>query len=136
MLLALTSENIPHAQIYDAADSIPAQKLAQVEGVGQVRVFGSSPPAVRVEVNPDQLNSYGISLETVRRSLQAANTNLAKAALSDSIQTCAVSDTDHLFKAHEYQPLILAGLIGSPVRLRDGAEAVDPAEHSSNLALQ
>src|ERR1700687_6015724 len=86
MLLALTSENIPHAQIYDAADSILAQKLAQVQGVGQVRVFGSSPPAVRVEVNPYQLNSYGISLETVRKSLQAANTNLAKGALSDSRQ--------------------------------------------------
>src|SRR5260370_4300268 len=101
MLLALTSENIPHAEIYDAADSILAQKLAQVEGVGQVRVFGSSPPAVRVEVNPNQLNSYGISLETVRRSLQAANANLAKRALSDAKQTCALTHPDHLFKAYE-----------------------------------
>ncbi len=135
MLLALTSENIPHAQIYDAADSILAQKLAQVEGVGQVRVFGSSPPAVRVEVNPDQLNSYGISLETVRKSLQAANTNLAKGALSDSRQTWAISDTDQLFKAYEYQPLIVAGHVGAPVRLRDVGEVMDSVQDSRNLGL-
>src|SRR5260370_11989449 len=135
MLLALTSENIPHAQIYDAADSILAQKLAQVEGVGQVRVFGSSPPAVRVEVNPDQLNSYGISLETVRKSLQAANTNLAKGALSDSRKTWAISDTDQLFKAYEYQPLIVAGHVGAPVRLRDVGEVMDSVQDSRNLGL-
>ncbi len=78
LLLALTSENIPPAEIYDAADSILAQKLAQVNGVGQVFVWGSSRPAVRVEVNPTQLNSYGVSLETVRKALQSANSDLAK----------------------------------------------------------
>jgi multidrug efflux pump len=135
LLLALTSENIPHAQIYDAADSILAQKLAQVEGVGQVRVFGSSPPAVRVEVNPDQLNSYGISLETVRKSLQAANTNLAKGALTDSKQTWALTDTDQLFKAYEYQPLIVAGHVGAPVRLRDVGEVMDSVQDTRNLGL-
>jgi len=135
LLLALTSENIPHAQIYDAADSILAQKLAQVEGVGQVRVFGSSPPAVRVEVNPDQLNSYGISLETVRKSLQASNTNLAKGALTDSKQTWALTDTDQLFKAYEYQPLIVAGHVGAPVRLRDVGEVMDSVQDTRNLGL-
>src|SRR5579859_4025338 len=84
LILALTSENIPRPQIYDAADSILAQKLAQVEGVGQVFTWGSSRPAVRVEANPYQLNSYGISLERIRASLQAANANLAKGALADS----------------------------------------------------
>jgi multidrug efflux pump len=135
MLLVLTSDNIPPTQIYDAADSILGQKLAQVEGVGQVRVFGSSRPAVRVEANPYQLNSYGISLETVRRSLQAANANLAKGALSDSKQTWAVTDTDQLFKAYEYQPLIVAGHVGAPVRLRDIAKVVDSVEDSRNLGL-
>src|SRR5216684_184470 len=66
LLLGLTSSNIPPPQIYDAADSILAQRLSQVEGVGQVSVQGSARPAVRVETNPYQLNSYGISLETVR----------------------------------------------------------------------
>jgi multidrug efflux pump len=135
MLLVLTSDNIPPAQIYDAADSILAQKLAQVEGVGQVRVFGSSRPAVRVEVNPYQLNSYGISLETVRKSLQAANANLAKGALSDPHQTWALTDSDQLFKAYEYQPLIVAGHVGAPVRLRDIAEVADSVEDSRNLGL-
>ncbi len=135
MVLALTSDNIPPAQIYDAADSILAQKLAQIEGVGQVFTWGSSRPAVRVEVNPNQLNSYGISLDTVRRSLQAANANLAKGALSDSRQTWAVADSDQLFKAYEYQPLIVAGHVGAPVRLRDIAEVVDSVEDIRNLGL-
>jgi multidrug efflux pump len=135
MLLALSSDNIPPAQIYDAADSILAQKLAQVEGVGQVFTWGSSRPAVRVEVNPYQLNSYGISLETIRKSLQAANANLAKGTLSDSRQTWAVSDTDQLFRAYEYQPLIVAGHAGAPVRLRDVAEVVDSVEDNRNLGL-
>ncbi len=135
MLLSLTSDNIPAAQIYDAADSILAQKLAQIEGVGQVGVFGSSRPAVRVEANPYQLNSYGISLEQVRKSLQAANANLAKGALSDSAQTWAISDTDQLFKAYEYQPLIVAGHQGAPVRLRDIAEVADSLEDNRNLGL-
>ncbi len=135
LMLALTSDNIPPAQIYDAADSILAQKLAQIEGVGQVDVRGSARPAVRVELNPKQLNSYGISLEQVRSSLRAANANLAKGALSDSKQTWAISDTDQLFKAYEYQPLIVAGHQGAPVRLRDVAEVVDSVEDTRNLGL-
>src|SRR6266849_5858389 len=73
LLLSLVSDTIPIPQIYDAGNSVVAQKLSQVDGVGQVFVWGSSRPAVRVAVNPNQLNSYGISLETIRRSLQAAN---------------------------------------------------------------
>ena len=135
ILLALTSDNIPSSQIYDAADSILAQKLAQVEGVGQVGVFGSARPAVRVEANPYQLNSYGISLEQVRKSLQAANANLAKGSLADSRQTWALTDTDQIFKAYEYQPLIVAGHVGAPVRLRDIAVVRDAVEDIRNLGL-
>jgi multidrug efflux pump len=135
MLLVLTSDNIPPAEIYDAADSILAQKLAQVQGVGQVFTWGSARPAVRIEVNPNQLNSYGISLETVRKSLQAANANLAKGALSDPKQAWALTDSDQLFKAYEYQPLIVAGHVGAPVRLRDIAEVIDSVEDSRNLGL-
>jgi multidrug efflux pump len=135
MLLSLSSDNIPPAQIYDAADSILAQKLAQVEGVGQVFTWGSSRPAVRVEVNPYQLNAYGVSLETVRKSLQSANANLAKGTVSDSHQTWTVADTDQLFKAYEYQPLIVAGHVGAPVRLRDVAEVIDSVEDTRNLGL-
>ncbi len=135
LMFSLTSDNIPPAQIYDAADSVLAQKLAQVEGVGQVFTWGSARPAVRIEANPYQLNSYGISLETVRKSLQAANANLAKGALSNSKQTWSITDTDQLFKAYEYQPLIVAGHQGAPVRLRDIAEVVDSVEDTRNLGL-
>src|SRR5437868_4748653 len=135
LLLSLTSENIPPAQIYDAADSILAQKLAQVEGVGQVFTWGSARPAVRVEVNPNQLNSYGISLEQIRNSLRSANANLAKGALSDPRQTWSIADTDQLFKAYEYDPLIVAGHQGAPVRLRDISKVVDSVEDTRNLGL-
>ncbi len=135
LILSLTSDNIPPAQIYDAADSILAQKLAQVEGVGQVFTWGSASPAVRVEANPYQLNSYGISLEEIRVSLQAANSNLAKGSLSDGQKSWAVADTDQLFKAYAYQPLIIAGHPGAPVRLQDVAEVVDSVADTRNLGL-
>src|SRR6059058_2675076 len=135
LMLALTSDNIPPAQIYDAADSILAQKLAQVEGVGQVFTWGSARPAVRVEVNPNQLNSYGISLEQIRRSLQSANANLAKGALSNTGRTWNIAATDQLYKAYEYEPLVVAGHQGAPVRLRDIAEVVDAVEDARNLGL-
>ena len=135
LMLSLTSDNITQAQIYDAADSIVAQKIAQVEGVGQVFTWGSARPAVRVEVNPYQLNSYGVSLETIRKSLQSANANLAKGAVKDSRQNWSITDTDQLFKAYEYQPLVVAGHVGAPVRLRDIAEVVDSLEDSRNVGL-
>ncbi|MGC1617961.1 MAG: efflux RND transporter permease subunit, partial [Candidatus Acidiferrum sp.] len=135
LILSLTSDNIPPAQIYDAADSILAQKLAQVEGVGQVFTWGSASPAVRVEANPYQLNSYGISLETIRASLQSANSNLAKGSLSDDKKTWVVNDTDQLFKAYEYQPLIAGGHAGAPVRLQDVAQVVDSVADMRNLGL-
>jgi multidrug efflux pump len=135
LLLSLTSTNIKPAEIYDAADSILAQKLAQVEGVGQVFTWGSSRPAVRVAVNPDQINSYGISLEQVRTALRNANANLAKGSLSDEHRNITVADTDQLFKAYEYQPLIVAGHTGAPVRLQDIANVTDSVEDVRNLGL-
>jgi multidrug efflux pump len=135
LLVALTSDNINPPQIYDAADSILAQKIAQVEGVGQVFVWGSSRPAVRVRVNPNQLNNYGISLETVRKALQSANANLAKGALSDSSKMWPISDTDQLFKAYEYMPLIVTGHQGAAVRLQDIAQVSDSVEDVRNLGL-
>src|SRR5690349_6372124 len=135
LLLSLTSDNIPPAEIYDAADSILAQTLAQVEGVGQVFTWGSARPAVRVELNPNQLNSYGISLEQIRNSLRSANANLAKGSLSNRGRTWDIGATDQLFKAYEYQPLIVAGHQGAPVRLRDISEVVDSVEDTRNLGL-
>ena len=135
IILSLTSDTIPIGQIYDASDSILAQKIAQIEGVGQVFTWGASRPAVRVEVNPQQLNSYGISLETVRKALQSANSNQAKGSLSNADRAWTLSDTDQLFKAVEYKPLIVAGLAGAPVRLADVAKVWDSVEDIRNLGL-
>jgi multidrug efflux pump len=135
ILLSLTSTNIKPAEIYDAADSILAQKLAQVAGVGQVFTWGSSRPAVRVSVNPDLVNSYGISLEKVRNALRGANANLAKGSLSDDKRSVVLADTDQLFKAYEYDPLVVAGHPGAPVRLKDIATVSDSVEDVRNLGL-
>jgi multidrug efflux pump len=135
LLLSLTSDTIPPGQLYDAADSILAQKIAQVDGVGQVFTWGAARPAVRVQANPQLLNSYGISLESVRKALQSANSNQAKGTLSNADRAWAVSDTDQLFKAYEYEPLIVAGHAGAPVRLRDVATVTDSVEDIRNLGL-
>src|SRR5215472_8434164 len=135
IILSLTSDTIPIGQIYDASDTILAQKIAQVEGVGQVFTWGSSSPAVRVQVNPQQLNSYGISLETVRKALQSANANRAKGALANADRAWMLSDTDQLFKASEYEPLIIAGHAGAPVRLADVARVIDSVADIRNLGL-
>src|SRR5215475_10745473 len=108
LILALTSDNIRLPKIYDSANSILAQKLAQVSGVGQVFVGGGASPAVRAELNPMQLNKLGISTQTVASALSAANANRPKGQLSDSINAWTIDANDQLFKADEYKPLIVA----------------------------
>src|SRR5208282_5223080 len=85
LILALTSDTVPVARLYDTSDSILAQKLAQVDGVGQVFTWGSAPPAVRVEVNPMLLNKLGVGLDTVRNALNLANANQAKGQVSNGV---------------------------------------------------
>ncbi len=128
MLLSLTSTTVPVSQVYDAADSILAQKLAQVEGIGQVNVGGGAKPAVRVDANPGQLNSYGISLERVRTVLNTANANRPKGELTDSTQSWDLSTTDQLFKASEYRKLIITWSKGASVRVGDVATVSDSVE--------
>jgi len=138
LIMYLKADNMEPAEVYDAADSIVAQKIAQVRGVGQVFVWGSASPAVRVEANPAQLNSYGISLEAIRKALQSANADLAKGSVSDGKRTFTITDTDQLFKANEYKPLIVAGNrsgTGAAVRLGDIGDVVDSLEDSRNLAI-
>ena len=135
LFLSVTSDTIPIGQIYDASDSILAQKIAQVPGVGQVFTWGSSRPAVRVEANPQMLNSYGISLETIRKALQAANSNLAKGSISSSDRGWSISDSDQLFKAYEYEPLIVGGHAGASTRLVDISSVTDSVEDIRNLGI-
>src|SRR6201987_3776245 len=134
-LIALTSDTMTVPQMYDAADSILAQKLAQVEGVGQVFVWGSSQPAVRAEVNPTLLNKLGVGLDTVRNALNAANANRPKGKVSNSTTSYSFTDTDQLFTADQYRPLIVAYNNGAAVRLGDVAEVTDSLADVRNLGL-
>src|SRR5436305_2533145 len=96
MLLSLTSDLYERARMYDIACSELQQKLAQIEGVGQVIVGGGALPAVRVDVNPTVLNDYGLSLEDVRTALAAANANRPKGAVADRERTWSLSTSDQL----------------------------------------
>jgi multidrug efflux pump len=135
LMLVLTSDIYNRGQMYDAADSILAQKLSQVEGVGEVRVWGSSRPAVRVEVNPTVLNSRGLTLTDVATTLQNANAHQAKGALNNDTIHWQVNATDQLFKAKEYAPLIVAYRNGAPVRLQDLGQVIDSVEDTRNDAV-
>ncbi len=128
LILALTSDTIPLPRIYDAADSIVSQKLSQVEGVGQVFIWGGARPAVRVDVNPTFLNQLGVGIDQVRNALTNANANHPKGQLSDSGASWMVNDTDQLFRAAEYRPLIVAYNKGGAVRLEDVAKVEDSVE--------
>ena len=135
LLLALTSDTTTVPQMYDAADSILSQKLSQVQGVGQVFVWGASQPAVRVEVNPTLLNKLGIGLDTVRNALNAANANRPKGKVSNGAVVYSFSDNDQWFTADQYQPLIVAYNNGAPVRLSDVATVEDAVADLRNLGL-
>jgi multidrug efflux pump len=121
LILTLTSDVVPKQQIYDVADSILAQKMSQIAGVGQVFVGGSSSPAVRVELNPMQLANNGVGLEAVRTALANANANRPKGAFQDANNRWAVNDNDQIYTAKDFAPII-AGYnqqTGAPVRVED-----------------
>jgi len=128
LILALTSDTVTLPGMYDAADSILAQKLSQVEGVGQVFVGGGARPSVRAEVNPTLLNKLGVGLDTVRAALGLANANRPKGELSGPVNAWAISANDQIFRADQYRKLIVSYKNGAPVRLGDVGEVRDSVE--------
>ncbi|HZL53060.1 MAG TPA: efflux RND transporter permease subunit [Terracidiphilus sp.] len=137
LILTLTSDVLPKQQIYDLADSILAQKMSQIQGVGQVFVGGSSSPAVRVELNPMQLANNGIGLEAVRTALAAANANRPKGAFQDAQNRWAIYSNDQIFKAEDYAPII-AGYnkqTGAPVRVGDLGTVTDSVSNILNAGV-
>jgi len=108
LILALTSDTAPVSQMYDVSDSVLAQKLAQVQGVGQTFTGGSAKPAVRIEANPNQLTSYGVGLEALRTALTNANVLQPTGYINGDHQRMALYTTDQLFGAAAYAPLIVA----------------------------
>jgi multidrug efflux pump len=135
MILTLTSDTMTQGQMYDAASTIVAQKLSQIEGVGQVNVGGSSLPAVRVELNPDTLFKYGVGLEDVRAALAAANANRPKGAVEDGERHWQILANDQAKTAAEYLPLIVAWRNGAPVTLEAVANVVDSVQDLRNAGM-
>jgi multidrug efflux pump len=127
LILTLTSDVVPKPKIYDMADSILAQKIAQIQGVGQVFVGGSAQPAVRVELNPMQLANNGVGLEAVRTALAAANANRPKGVFQDAEHRWQITDNDQIFKASDYAPIIVGynKETGAPVRVGDLGTVTD-----------
>jgi multidrug efflux pump len=130
LILSLTSEVASTGEMYDAASSILQQKISQIEGVGQVVVGGGALPAVRAELNPTALNKYGISLTDVSTAISHANSNAPKGQLTDGVRTYEIVTNDQIFKAYQYQPLVISYQNGVPVRLSDIAQVNDSIENT------
>jgi hydrophobe/amphiphile efflux-1 (HAE1) family protein len=130
--ISISSNTIPRSRLYDLCDSILAQKISQVDGVGQVNIYGGAKPAVRVDVNPNAMAHYGISLEAVRQAIVAANANTPKGNLEDKSDRWTLYTTDQLLKPEQYVPLIVAYRNGAPVRLSDIARVTEGIEDVRN----
>ncbi|SEI65389.1 efflux RND transporter permease subunit [Frateuria terrea] len=134
LTLMLTSDSRQLREVNDLADSIIAQKLSQVQGVGLVSIAGNVRPAVRVQVNPSQLSNLGLTLEDVRASLQAANVNAPKGTLNGATQSYSIGTNDQLTDAAAYGQTIISYKDGAPVRLKDVARVVDGVENDQLAA--
>jgi hydrophobe/amphiphile efflux-1 (HAE1) family protein len=134
LIVALRSDTIPLSQVFEAANTVLAQKISQVSGVGQVFVGGGQQPAVRIQVDPAALAGLKLSLEDVRATLGRVNANEPKGVLNGPTQATAIAADDQLFGAKAYQDLIIAYNNGAPVRLRDIATVIDAVENTRAAA--
>ena len=137
LILSLTSDLMSKPQIYDLANSILAQKISQIQGVGQCFVAGGSSPSVRVELNPMQLGANGVGLDAVRAALSSANANRPKGAFQDADHRWLISDNDQIFQARDFAPII-AGYnkqTGAPVRISDLGDVTDSVADIRNAGF-
>ncbi|WP_166359599.1 efflux RND transporter permease subunit [Pseudomonas akapageensis] len=132
MVLSLTSDVLQKGQLYDLASTILSQSLSQVPGVGEVQIGGSSLPAVRVELEPQLLNQYGVSLDEVRQTIANANVRRPKGFVEDSQRNWQIQANDQLEKARDYEPLIIRYENGSVLRLSHVAKVTDAVEDRYN----
>ncbi len=132
MILGLTSENYDVTQVYDQASTVMAQKLSQMNGVGQVFVFGGATPAVRVEVDPKKLESFGLTLGSVQSTLSLQNSHSPRGQLSDGTITQDIITNDQISEAAQYKPLVIGYRRGAAVRLEDVADVIDSAQDLRN----
>ncbi|AND70690.1 acriflavine resistance protein B [Dyella thiooxydans] len=134
LTLMLTSDSRQLREVNDLADSIIAQKLSQVQGVGLVSIAGNVRPAVRVQVNPAQLSNLGLTMEDVRSALSQANVNAPKGTLNGKTQSYSIGTNDQLVDAQQYKNTIISYRNGAPVRLADVAKVVDGVENDQLAA--
>lgn len=132
MVLALTSNVLQKGQLYDLASTILSQSLSQVPGVGEVQIGGSSLPAVRVELEPQLLNQYGVALDDVRATIANANVRRPKGSVENDQHNWQVQANDQLEKAKDYEPLIIRYQNGTALRLSDVAKVRDGVEDRYN----
>lgn len=128
MALALSSPNLAPGALYDIAATVLAQKVSQIQGVGEVSVGGSSLPAVRVQLNPHALSHHGIALDEVRRAIANANSIRPRGSVEEGGRQWQVQISDQLRRAEEYLPMIIRYRDGAPVRLGDVAKVTDSVE--------
>ena len=135
MILALTSDTLTRGQMYDAASTVLAQRLAQVNGIGQVSIGGGALPAVRVELDPNKLAANGIALDDVRIAVTSNNANRPKGSVEDGARSWQIGANDQAATAAEYAPIILRYSNGSAVRLSDVADVVDSVQDVRNYGV-
>ncbi len=135
MIIGLTSNKLPPGKLYDAASTVLAQKLSQIQGVGQVVVGGSSLPGVRIDVNPNQINSFGLQLDDVRSAIAAQTVNQPKGSFTALTKSWQIRTNDQLLRAVDYQPLIVAYRNGAPVKLSAVANVEDSVEDLRSVGL-
>src|SRR6201987_959929 len=134
LTLAMTSDTLPLSKVEDLADTALAQKISQLPGVGLVSISGGQKPAVRIQANPTQLASYGLSLEDVRTALAAANVDQAKGTLDGPRQSYTIGANDQLIAGAQYKPIVVAYRNGAPVRLDAVAQVTDGVENTDQSA--
>jgi multidrug efflux pump len=134
LTLALTSKSLPLSKVEDLADTMLAQKISQLPGVGLVSISGGQRPAVRIQANPTALASYGLSLEDLRTALNNANVNQAKGTFDGPQQSYTIGANDQLLSGDTYRPVIIAYRNGAPVRVADVATVSDGVENSLQAA--
>jgi len=134
LTLALTSSTIPLSQVEDLADTRLAEKIAQVTGVGLVSISGGQKPAVRIQVNPTALSSYGINMEDVRTAVQNTSLDLAKGNFDGPHQNYQIDANDQLLTSKDFQTIVVAYHNRSPVFLSDVARVIDDVENTKQAA--
>ncbi|TNB96269.1 acriflavine resistance protein B [Pseudomonas jessenii] len=132
MVLSLTSDVLEKGQLYDLASTILSQSLSQVQGVGEVQIGGSSLPAVRIELEPQALNQYGVALDDVRKTIAGANVRRPKGSVEDGERLWQIQANDQLEKAKDYESLIIHYKDGAALRLKDVAKVSDGVEDRYN----